>query len=91
MKSKPTKTEAAFDAAERRLKRMLKNYGDRCPDFNPLCAQCQGWRLFDETGNYPRQKDVSRECEKHQPVNLILARRDCGPEEFQIGEPAENE
>lgn len=42
---------------------IIKNYGKKCPDFNPFCAVCIMWHSYEiikegtELGELPKKKN----------------------------------
>lgn len=50
----------------RRERRMTRHYGEPCPDFEPACASCAGWRLFATLGKHPKYWQVREFTDKHQ-------------------------
>lgn len=42
----------------RRIRRVTRVWGERCPDYEPTCASCQAWRIFKQTGDIPTLERV---------------------------------
>lgn len=40
---------------------MIYEYGPECPDFDPGCVCCVGWRFYRESGEVPTLADVYAE------------------------------
>ena len=46
---------------------MERNWGPRCPDYEPLCACCMAWSIRDTTGTRAKFKQVTAAIDKLQP------------------------
>jgi hypothetical protein len=38
--------------------RTMREWGVECRDYEPLCACCQAWRLFNQTHRFPTDQQV---------------------------------
>jgi len=56
-----------IDLAPAIAQSITKTWGKKCPDYEPCCAVCAAWHLFEKTGERPTFKEVCRETESHQP------------------------
>jgi hypothetical protein len=49
----------------RKSKRVTEYWGERCDEYEPLCACCVAWRLLDETGKPPNYRAVTARLDNH--------------------------
>jgi hypothetical protein len=38
--------------------RLTKEWGPKCPDYEPGCSTCEAWKLFDKLGVVPHYDRV---------------------------------
>jgi hypothetical protein len=51
--------EEVFPPLAKRKKRMVAEWGERCPDYEPGCPACEAWKLWDFLpGEIPTQEEV---------------------------------
>lgn len=53
------------------IKKLEIGYGPRCKSYEPGCATCEAWKLFDIAQRMPTFKEVYAEMRKADTVNEL--------------------
>jgi hypothetical protein len=44
--------------------KLTREYGPKCPEYEPRCACCAAWKLYERTYRFPQFDDVMWEIAK---------------------------